>query len=783
MTQGIKRAVKGCTALGALVLVCGTVAPYVRADRYADRIRSGLETALGRRVELGDVRFKLFTGPGFSISKVVIHEDPAFGVEPFAYVESLEARARLLPLIAGRVEFASLRLEETSVNLTRVESPAGAAWNFADLSRRTKLADLPALHLRSGHINFKFGVTKSAFYVNNADLDVSPPSAIGDAWQVRFLGEPARTDRPARNFGSLSARGRWRLMQSGIGRLELDAQLEPSAMNDMISLLYGRDIGVHGLVAARAHLAGPLEDLHINGALNIEDLHRWDLLPQRGTGWPFEFEGHLNIPAERLELASHSAAKGAPPLDVRFRVADYLSRPHWGLGLNWNRFRMEPLLQLARHLGTPLPAGLKIEGTIDGAIGYTGQGSWQGQLAFQDAAVTIPDSPPVRFEQAVLLFDGSRVHLPQAVARTAGDDLARIEADYQLDTGELDLAIATDSMAVAGLRSQAALAAVPILEHVTSGTWKGSLRYQREAESAGEWSGAFEIANAEIPLEGLADPLKVEFAHARLDGARVALEKIRASVGEITTQADYRYEPGVPRPHRFRIAIATLDATELERLMMPTLKRSRGLIARALGFGRVPVPDWLRGRLADGTIQIDHLQLGATELERLRSRLVWNGATATFADITGKVNGGTLAGRLTVDLRGGEPAYRLTSRVKSAEWNGGTFDAEAVLDTSGIGSALVPNLRSEGSFAGRAFAVEPLDQFESVSGCYALDWMRSAPRLKLTDLHMSTDSEKFSGSGAMHEDGRLVILVSSGSRQLSMSGTPAQLHVDEGGSR
>ena len=191
-------------------------------------------------------------------------------------------------------------------------------------------------------------------------------------------------------------------------------------MNEMISLIYGRDIGVHGLVSARAHLAGPLENLHINGALNIEDVHRWDLLPQRGTGWPFEFEGRLNLPAERLEIDTHSAAKEAPPLAVRFRVADYLSRPHWGVALNWNRFRVEPLLQLARHLGAPLPDGLKMDGTLDGAIGYSGQGTGRGNSHFRTPPSPFPiRRPSVSSRRNCCSTDG-RVRLPAAVARTIG---------------------------------------------------------------------------------------------------------------------------------------------------------------------------------------------------------------------------------------------------------------------------------------------------------------------------------------------------------------------------
>src|SRR5438309_1409825 len=53
-------------ALLALFAV-GIVAPYARADRYAERIRLGLDKALGRRVEFGDARFNLFTGPGFAV--------------------------------------------------------------------------------------------------------------------------------------------------------------------------------------------------------------------------------------------------------------------------------------------------------------------------------------------------------------------------------------------------------------------------------------------------------------------------------------------------------------------------------------------------------------------------------------------------------------------------------------------------------------------------------------------------------------------------------------------
>jgi hypothetical protein len=264
-----------------------------------------------------------------------------------------------------------------------------------------------------------------------------------------------------------------------------------------------------------------------------------------------------------------------------------------------------------------------------------------------------------------------------------------------------------------------------------------------------------------------------------LDGSGVALEKIHIKAGSLAAQADYRYEPGAVRPHRVRISLSTLDAAELEQLVMPTLKRSRGLIARALGFGRTPVPEWLRDRQVEGSLSVSSLHLAEIEVKKLRSTLIWNGTSVALDDIAGSLDNGAISGRIFADLRGSEPVYRLAGKAKSVEWNGGIFDAEVSLNTSGTGDALVANLQSEGSFTGQSFADQPLEQFDSVSGCYLLEWARPLPHLRFTELQMAAGGELFLGRGAMQDDGRVVIQVSSGSRQLSMSGTLVQLRLDD----
>src|SRR5262249_10605101 len=209
----------------------------------------------------------------------------------------------------------------------------------------------------------------------------------------------------------------------------------------------------------------------------------------------------------------------------------------------------------------------------------------------------------------------------------------------------------TESMDVASLRSQVALAAVPWLEQVGSGNWKGQLRYRRcgagiAACGAEGWSGRIQLEDGEFPLPGLAEPLQLESANAQIQGPRVTLDHIRARAGKVPFEGEYHYEPQTVRPHRVRLAIAELDAAELERLLAPTLGRAHGLIARAFGLRRAPVTEWLANRQVEGTVQIGSLALADAHVENVRTHLVWDITRLELDHIQARLEGGVVSGNL-----------------------------------------------------------------------------------------------------------------------------------------
>jgi len=137
-----------------------------------------------------------------------------------------------------------------------------------------------------------------------------------------------------------------------------------------------------------------------------------------------------------------------------------------------------------------------------------------------------------------------------------------------------------------------------------------------------------------------------------------------------------------------------------------------------------------------------------------------------------------VAGRLAVNLRGTRPAYKFTGTVKGMPFQSGKVDAKGTLETSGVGLQVLANLTSGGTFTGTNVDVGALNPCRTISGQYALTWSQALPRLRLTALNLRTADETFTGSGATQDDGRLVVLVTNGTKEMRMSGPLAKVRIE-----
>ena len=167
-------------------------------------------------------------------------------------------------------------------------------------------------------------------------------------------------------------------------------RLERTAILEVVRLFNGRDLGVHGFAVANAHLEGPLSKIDVTGDLNITDIHRWDLMPPKGEGWTLNYRGQLDMHSHHLEMETVAPEGQAAPVTVKLRLADYLAAPKLAASITFHDLPAAPLVETARHMGAPFPPGVQVEGTVQGAIGYSNQDGLQGKLWLENASMKIP---------------------------------------------------------------------------------------------------------------------------------------------------------------------------------------------------------------------------------------------------------------------------------------------------------------------------------------------------------------------------------------------------------
>jgi hypothetical protein len=751
---------------GAVVLaVVAAASVYVPLNFLRPGVERALGRGLGRRVEIGNVYLAALPAPGFSLDGVTIHEDPRAGIEPFAYVQSLDARVAWLGLLRGRLNFSSLRFGDASLNLVKTDE---GPWNFQfflnDVAAGAGAApaELPSIKMRAGRVNFKFGQTKSVLFFDDADVDFSLGG--GGSMELRFSGAPSRTDRSAHNFGHFFLRGT--SVPSAQGqKLNLSVELEPSALDAVAHLFAPGGYAAPGVVALQAQITGVASHLAVTGELQLDQRGGRTRLPYRGT---------LDLANQTLDLESAAQAPNVP-LSIHLHAANLLSSPEWEASAEFNQAPLATFVSAGRRMGAPLPEKLSGEGAVSGSLNYRANGGVSGDVEVRDLSLSMPGAPAVKAAVAAISIGGNTISAGPAKVSVGEDESAEVGVNYGiggpgLGSG-LDLKITTRDMDVADLHSLG-LGDVPLLDQISRGSWRGWARYRKPPLAEGVWSGEYELRNARVAVDGLADSVRIESASVSAFAERVSVTRLTASAGAIEFTGDYRWDPDAASPHQFHLQVANADLPELARLWKPTLARGEGFLARTLRFGgSAPAPDWLTQRQAQGTLTIQALSAGDYTLSAETARVLWDGLAVTISGIEAKLDDATLAGDLRVDLSGPAPRYSFEGKLEDFAYKGGNLDFNGKIESAGRGLDLLSNVRAEGALRGRGILFSPEAEFRSVTGRFEMKMAQGEPRWKLSDLDLIQGGETYSGEGTTQPDGRLVLELASRGRQVRYTGT------------
>src|SRR6185437_14638272 len=144
-----------------------------------------------------------------------------------------------------------------------------------------------------------------------------------------------------------------------------------------------------------------------------------------------DYKGTLDLPHEKLELASSS---NAPGLALDFEASDFLSQPHWVASAELNQVPLAEVVAAARQMGAALSQKVTAEGTVSGGVRY-GDGGLSGRVEMQDAAVSVPGGEPLHTAEAAIAIQGNTLTLEKSTVQVGDDESADIEGSYEAGAG------------------------------------------------------------------------------------------------------------------------------------------------------------------------------------------------------------------------------------------------------------------------------------------------------------------------------------------------------------
>jgi hypothetical protein len=760
--------------LAALILL-GLVAPFISVGLSEAQIQRSLEASLGRRVQLGKVHYTLFAGPGFSIDKVTIGEDPRYGIEPCAYVPNLVATVRLDKLLTGKLQFAELRLTEPTLNLVK---RGDGTWNIVEVVERLGQQGanswnfLPAIQVSDARLNFKFGERKSMFYLNGAEIAAYPDTS--GKVRIQFSGSPSRTDRSGPGFGLVRGGANWYLQPttSGSNKLEADLTLEQSNLSEAITLIEGYDIGVHGTISSHLVISGPEQALTIQGDVHLQDVHRWDLLPASGEDWHVRYRGSVDLMQHKIQLETIPASSDAPtPVVLQVRVNDFLTRPSWSVLAQLRHAPAQNLLPLAERMGLGLPPGLSAKGNVDGAVGYSNRSGWNGGLALTQVSASLPNSPTLVAPLTTINIGNDHVHIFPSPLEIQSGASVQITGDYVPSSRALNISLLLANSPVSSFTETlgSLFGAPPFFPALQGGMISGQLRYRHALPDEPEWAGEFQLTRASLQPPGLALPVRNLSAHVALADNQLNISRFAGLIGDTPITGDYRYNLRAAHKERIALQAASLDLADLEKVLSPALG-PQDFFSR-FRFGKRSQPGWLTARSLEGDASVQHLSLDGADLGAFKVRFQWVGPNIQITSLQAALPEGQVRGHGSVSLANVRPRYSLSGELVDYPWKGGFLDLNGDLSTGGIGTEALLNLRASGRFSGTGISASPENTFSRLSGNYILSFESGWPRVQLSKVQAEQAEEVWEGTGTSEKNGSLVLDLASGARQMRVLST------------
>jgi AsmA protein len=445
-----------------LVLIAAVVAlPYlVDLPRIQSMVSQAASQALARPVRFASMSLAVLPLPAVRLEDLEVAEDPSFGEGPFLAVDAGSLRLRLWPLLAGRVEFGELRLEQPRVSLIRDstgrlnvatlgarresapparpgrERPAGAAVPAASVSR---------VSIVGGEVSVEDRAARGRPVYRLRGLELALQE-VGTSSPIRFAGratlDPGAVGIRIRD-GSLELAGARAVTEAPLrATLDLDAR----NIGELAVTILGPRLEVAGPVKGSLTVSGTANDPSVSGLLEMSRL----AVSQTRPACAAPHRRTLVLDTVRLPVALTDGLLTARPLSARLADGDLTAAVAWSAG-GGGAVRISDLavraLSLEALLVDFLCQGYAVTGPLDLAGDFTARpadllGTLSGSGRFTVGAGKVVGPQALRLLGGVARVGGAVASILSVDAPTSlfasPLDFDSISATYTIRNGLAD---------------------------------------------------------------------------------------------------------------------------------------------------------------------------------------------------------------------------------------------------------------------------------------------------------------------------------------------------------
>jgi AsmA family len=732
------------------------------ADRLRSRLEHVLGSALGHKVEIGNVSLQILPQPGFHLSNFSVHDDPQFSAEPILHADEVSATLHPSSLWRWRIEIATLSFKDASLNLVR---RSDGRWNIEPLleraahipaaptgnTRSESRPRVPYIEVTNGRVNLKLGSEKTPYALMEADLALW--LASNDEWGMRLKGQPVRTDMRLSDTGTLRASGTWRRADDlRKTTIRLNASYEGAQLGQLTKLIDGADKGLRGTVTVSANITGSAEDLRIQSGASVDNFRRYDIVAGRSLRLAADCAArYTSISSQFSEIVCTSPAENGS-LQLLGNIA-LTSPPTYALNVNAAKFPTQQLTDVIRQLKKGLPEDFSTTGLINAELSFrknaAGSAAWSGSgeinsFTIRSSTLQTRDDEDtltlrrVPFRAISIARDSKTLKTRNGVAHTPG----LLPTDFLpsgniVEVGPFPVDLTSEEQGnfhawFSGTGYGVSFSGEGPVQRLlqigrTAGTTvihpaiEGDAKFDWQAR--GDWSGfaapqtseIIQLRNGRAEFAGLNAPIEITATDIILTPGTIRLDKLSATAGGIHWTGSIVRPRVCAQPVDCLVTIDLhadeISTSKLNLLLNPNVHKQPWY--RVLTGGGQQ-SDSVLGKLSvQGILRADRLVTGDLRTEAISTELKLQDGHLHLANLRGSVLGGRHSGDWQADFTKTTPEYKVSgkfenislpqlSKLMHSNWVTGTAKASYEVNLSGWGSLELLS-SSRGTLAFEAF--------------------------------------------------------------------------------